>query len=281
MNRIFIVLVVALAHWAAPASAQQTGLEALAALARAKGGAVENQVVLLAGSRGSEQPDLWRVVARDPAIAGQFREYGIRGRRVVMEQAVPVAEAGGYARAALVRSKVKVDSHVVFWRAHTEALKVLIGFDEVDYELRNAEFSTTPVWVVRLRNLKGVQVGELAVSAESGNVLRRTWFEAGRQPAGGAAPVSSPQRNGNGDAISETAQKAWTGTRNGWNEGTKAMKTGFRKASTTVGGWLLRAGGESPPPPPASAPTPPPAPTSSSTKPASANPAAPPAPTAR
>ena len=229
-----------------PLAAQQTGLEALDALVRAKGAAAGARVVMLSGRRGAEQPAAWRLVARDPAFAGHFREYQVKGGRVASEHAVPTAESASFATAPLVRNKIKIDSHIVFWRAHTEAKKALVGFDSVDYELRNAEFSTKPVWVVSLTGRGGAKVGEIAVSAESGNVLRRTWFEAGRQTAQRPANASTP-RGSTSAVISDTAQQAWAGTRTGWNQGKKAVKTGFSKASTTVGGWLIRAGGGTPP----------------------------------
>jgi hypothetical protein len=229
--------------------AQQTGLDAFAVLTRDKGSTAGTQVVSLSGRRGAEQPDAWRLVARDPAFAGHFREYVVKAGRVISEHAVPTAESASYATAPLVRAKVKIDSPVVFWRAHTEAKKALVGFDTVDYELRNAEFSTKPVWVVSLIGRGGSKVGEVAVSAESGNVLRRTWFEAGRQTVQRTGTVGTPQRSGTTTALSDKAQQALDGTRTGWNQGKKAVKTGFSKASTTVGGWLLRAGSATAPPP--------------------------------
>jgi hypothetical protein len=246
-----------------PLAAQQTGLEALGVLVRTKGAAAGAQVVTVSGRRGAEQPAIWRLVARDPAFAGHFREYLVKAGRVTSEAAVPTAESASYATAPLVRSALKIDSHIVFWRAHTEAKKVLVGFDTVDYELRNAEFSTKPVWVVSLTGRSGAKVGELAVSAETGNVLRRTWFEAGRQTAQ-RPPAASAPRNGTNAVITDTAQQAWDGTRTGWNQGKKAVKTGFSKASTTVGGWLIRAGGGTPPAAPSAATPPTPAKTAGS-----------------
>jgi len=229
-----------------PAAAQQTGREALMEVVRRKGPAA-SEIVTLSGQNGAEQPAAWRLVARDPAFPGRYREYQVKDGRLTSEQAVPAAESSSYASSPLVRAKIRVDSPVVFWRAHTEAKKALVGFDTVDYELRNAEFSTTPVWVVHLINQSGIKVGEVAVSAESGNVLRRTWFEAGRQPA--PRPKLTPAE--------QKTQDAWQGTRTGLHQGKKAVKTGLGKASTTVGGWLLRAGSAmQEPPAPAPAPAP-------------------------
>jgi hypothetical protein len=244
-------------------SAQQTAFAAWDVLSRDRGAAVGGEVVLVSGEKGSEQPEVWRMVARDPAFAGRFREYGVRRGRVVSEAAVPAAQTVGLSGSPLNRGRIKIDSHVVFWRAYSEGKKALIGFDSVDYELRNAEFSTKPVWVVRLLKNGGIRVGELAISAESGQVLRRTWFEAGRQTASGPGATSTSNRGSAtttttkapaATAVSATAQQAWEGTRTGWNQGTRAVKSGFSKASTTVGGWLMRAGAAAAPDPVPAAP---------------------------
>ncbi len=227
-----------------PLVAQQTGLEALGVLRRTVGTPAADRVVLLSGRLGAEQPAVWRLVARHPAHAGHFLEYQVQGGRVISESAVPTTESVTYARAPLTRTKLRVDSPVVFWRADTEAKKARIGFDAVDYTLRNAEFSTKPVWVVRLIGQRGATVGELAVSAETGNVLRRTWFEAGRQDR---PPPAPPARGPAPAALSGSAQQAWEGTRSGVRHGTRAVQSGLSKASTTVGGWLIRAGGGVPP----------------------------------
>jgi len=244
LTAMFLGAAMLLPGFAASVAAQQTtGLEAWDILTGFKGAAIGSRVVALLGERGAEQPAVWRVVAKDPSFAGQFREYEVKGGRVISENAVPPAESAAYVTTPLVRGKIKIDSPVVFWRAHTEGRKALIGFDAVDYELRNAEFSSTPVWVVRLRTKNGTMVGELAVSAVSGQVLRRSWYEAGRQTARKTQTRTSPAPGSPATAaINESAQQAWGGTRKGWNQGKKAVKTGFSKASTAVGGWLLKAG---------------------------------------
>lgn len=227
-----------------PAIAQLTGRDALAEVARVKGSAAASQIVSLTGRRGAEQPAAWILVARDTSFPGRFRAYTVSGGRITAEVALPASESAAYASTPLDRTKLKVDSPVVFWRAHTEAEKALLGFDTVDYELRNAEFSSTPVWVVKLHDRAGGKIGELAVSAESGQVLRRAWSEAARPTSKRRGAISQPRRITTPAAAPQpTAQHTWEETRSSLNQGTKVVKSGLGKASTTVGGWLVRAGG--------------------------------------
>jgi hypothetical protein len=270
----------ALASATHPAIAQLTGRDALAEVARVKGSAAASQIVSLTGRRGAEQPAAWNLVARDTSFPGRFRAYTVSGGRITAEVALPASESAAYASTPLDRTKLKVDSPVVFWRAHTEAEKALLGFDTVDYELRNAEFSSTPVWVVKLHDRAGGKIGELAVSAESGQVLRRAWSEAARPTAKRRGAISQPRRITTPAAAPQpTAQQTWEETRNSLNQGTKVVKSGLGKASTTVGGWLVRAGGamqessKTPAKPPASAPAPAPRPAAAPSYPAPAAPA--------
>jgi len=244
--------------------AQQSGLQAMEVLTRAKGTATGQRIVVVAGENGAEQPETWRLVVRGPPNANQLWEFSVRGGRLIAEQPLPPSADAVFSGAPLVRTKLKIDSPVVFWRAHTEAEKARVGFDTVDYGLRNAELSTTPVWVARLNNQAGQQVGELTISAETGQVLRRTWMTAPRgtgsrsTPPVATTPANSPASADPApttEILEEKAKQAWDGTRSGWHHGKRAVQSGLRKAGDTVGGWFRRAndGPLIPPPPPAPA----------------------------
>jgi hypothetical protein len=88
-----------------------------------KGSAAASQIVSLTGRRGAEQPAAWILVARDTSFPGRFRAYTVSGGRITAEVALPASESAAYASTPLDRTKLKVDSPVVFWRAHTEAEK--------------------------------------------------------------------------------------------------------------------------------------------------------------
>lgn len=76
---------------------------------------------------------------------------------------------------------------MVFATVDKAAKKALVGFDSINYQLRAKELSNEPVWSVSLIDQFGQTVGTLIVSAESGAVLSRTWYDVPQQPANGQA----------------------------------------------------------------------------------------------
>jgi hypothetical protein len=233
-------------------AAQTTARGALAALTREKGAAIASQVVLVSGAQGQDQPESWRVVVRDPEFAGRFREYSIGRGKVIKVMPVAAQDAARLSRAPLVVKRIKIDSTTAFAAADHAARKALVGFDSLDYELRNKELSQDPVWLVRLIDSGGAAAGELSISAESGAVLRKTWYDTGRQPETAAqfaahsatGKVSEPTRQPASAAVGQKAQQLWDGTRNGIEQGKEVMRTGFQRASTSVRGWIDRLRGE-------------------------------------
>jgi hypothetical protein len=248
--KIMFILATAFVLSSEWADAQTTGRGALTALTREKGAQIASQVVLVSGSQGQDQPAAWRVIARDPEFAGRFREYTIQKGRVVQAGPLPAQEAGNLSRAPIVSKRIKVDSTMAFAAADRAAKEALVGFDSLDYELRNKELSQDPVWVVRLTDANGAAAGELIISAESGVVLRKTWYETGRrQPESTATLAAKPQGTGSvgqptANAFGQTAQHLWDGTRHGIEQGKEVVKTGFQRAGTSVRGWFDRLRGE-------------------------------------
>lgn len=231
---------------ATTAAGQQTGKSALETLEKAPGGATA-KVMSVSGLRGQEQPDTWRVIARDPKTRGAFREYIVRNSKIVQVAPLPAEAATGLPLNPLTKTRVKFDSTQAFWRADQAAKKAKVGFDSADYELRNAEYTETPVWLVTLADQSGAAVGEVAVSAETGNLLRQAWFDAARPQTGSGLAANDPRRGQVGTpqsgqpGIGQRAQQVWEGTRQGIETGKEAVKTGFHKATDTVGGWINKA----------------------------------------
>jgi hypothetical protein len=237
-----------LAH---PLCAQTTGRGALNALTKAQGAGIGSRIVLVTGEQGQDQPPSWRIVARDPEVAGRFHEYIIRNNKVVQASPLASVEAPVIRRSPLVVKRVKVDSTTAFMAADQAAKKALIGFDSLDYELRNKELSQDPVWLVRLRDTSGSPAGELIISAESGAVLRKTWYESPRPAPSPAVAATAPRsqapaqgapapRDPAAPGVSQKAQQIWEDTRNGLEQGRQVVKTGFQKAGTSVRGWFER-----------------------------------------
>jgi hypothetical protein len=207
--------------------------------------------LLVAGERGQDQPTAWRIVTRDSEQPGRFREFVVQNGKVVDERFLRPDERPPAAQAALATRRVRVDSKQVFVKADAAARKALVGFDSLDYELRTKEFSTDPVWVVRLNDQDGTVVGELAISCDNGAILRSSWFEPDRRTNGPASAVarrdpdgdpqsrvrvesskpSSPQSSG------ETAKQThavWDRTVEGFHAGREFIHESWRKATGSV-----------------------------------------------
>ncbi|MGI8603104.1 MAG: hypothetical protein ACR2OZ_08895 [Verrucomicrobiales bacterium] len=255
-----LVLLFAVAASSEPALGQQTAKKAISSLARERGWGVAHQVVLVAGERGQDQPVEWRIVARDPESRGRFLEFAVRNGHVIEEHLLTPDEVAKISRAPLAQKRVRIDSRQLFALADKAAKKAHIGFDNLDYELRNREFSQEPIWSVRLNDSGGEMVGELAVAADSGAILRRMWSQNGRGDAtpllashgrvrhqgtaAGPSPrpvrgetVSSPESGG----LREQANLVWERTRDGIQHGHDLLRSNVKRASDGLRGLFGRS----------------------------------------
>jgi hypothetical protein len=256
MKRKFVLTMLVAVCQSTELLAEQTAKGALTSLSRERGAEVAGQVVRVVGERGQDQPAAWRIVARDLTQPGRFREYVVQNSRVIDERFLRPEEQPEVGRAALATRRLRVDSKQAFAKADAAARKALVGFDSLDYELRNKEFSAEPVWVVRLNDQAGKVVGELAIACDSGAVLRSAWFEAdrpesGAEPAivkrgssGGAEPskrvsVESSSPHETGGFVKQT-HAVWDRTVDGFHNGREFIHDGWRRASSSVRGVFTR-----------------------------------------
>jgi hypothetical protein len=241
-------------------SLAQSALSALNAVSTKRGSNIAAQAVSIIGLRGQDQPSEWQVVVRDPEYTGRLREYVVRQGRIVREGVLPAdRQSSSY---TLSPRRVKYDSSQVFVTADKAAKKALIGFDALNYELRNKELSQEPIWFVTLVDQNENRSGELIISAESGAILQRTWYENGRANAGAAAPEQTYtdsrapryQRRGNSANAEPNSTRSaandtrWDKTKEGASAGFGLLRDGVKKVGSGVGGWMQRTFSDDPPP---------------------------------
>ena len=179
---------------AGPVVRKTTGRGALTTLTREKGASVASHAVQISGTRGRTNlvHGGWSCATRNSPV-DSTNTLSARTRWSKPPRFRP-RTVPGVSRAPLVK-RVKFDSTAAFAAADKAAKKALIGFDSLDYELRNKELSQDPVWLVRLRGAGGATAGELIISAESGAVLRKR-YETARQPAPSSNLATTGQRTG-------------------------------------------------------------------------------------
>lgn len=193
---------------------------------------------------------------RDPEYAGRLREYVVRLGRIVREGVLPAdRQNSGY---PLSPRRIKVDSRQAFISADKAAKKALVGFDALNYELRNKELSQEPIWFITLVDQNENRTGELIISAETGAILQRVWYENGRAEAGSSAPDQtyidprdqrSSRATSNERRSSENRQgnDRWTKTKDGASAGFGLLRDGVKKVGSGIGGWLQNTFSDDPP----------------------------------
>lgn len=193
MRVVWITLALLLLEF--PVSARETAYDALRTLARQRGQSMLNRVLQVKGTKGSPQPAVWTIVVDEPSSRGGFIEFQITNGRVVGER-LPARDArvGG---TVMNFKRLNLDSDGAFTLANQEAAKAKVGFDLLDYELRSDRAGQTPVWFLQLHDAQGGSVSTLAVSADTGAVLRRNL--AGGQGRNAPDGDASPSRRGDGD----------------------------------------------------------------------------------
>jgi len=172
------------------AAAQLPAYEALRTIGREKGESLLRSIVEMRGSSGAPQPSEWLVSLRDPSARSGIREFVV-GSKGIRSERTPVVSAAGTA-SAMSASSLNLDSTGAFNTANKEAAKAKLGFDTLNYVLKNRK--GVPAWTVRLFDSTGLEVGMLEISAKDGQTvtpLRRPVMTTGERPSAAPSPAPS------------------------------------------------------------------------------------------
>ncbi len=128
-------------------------------------------LVEMTGERGEPRPQEWTLVYKDPAARGGVREILASGDVVISER-TPLRGFPGISTTPPVSlTRLKIDSDRAFEIANKQAARARLGFNWVDYTLRANADTGAPMWILRLSDNMGAQVGVLQISAEDGSIL--------------------------------------------------------------------------------------------------------------
>ena len=166
---------VALLICAAPALGQEqfTAYDALRVVGVHLNRDAVNHVVTLTGTRGSPQPQTWRIVIAD---RGGFREVQVRNGQVVSNR--PSSVVGSAEGATINTARLNLDSSGAFQVASHIADKSGTRFDSASYTLRTDQRGD-PTWIVTLHGVGGQPVGTIHIGANRGTVTRTEGMFAG------------------------------------------------------------------------------------------------------
>lgn len=171
----FIPLFVQSAVWGQLPQFDST--RALSILESRLGPTLASKVLSMEGENGQPQPREWRVKIYDPISPLHVREYSVDSARVV-----EIGESRDYfgspPSGIVGKSEVAIDSAAAFEILVKQAEVAKIGFDSAQFLLRCQEYSTRAVWVLSAIGEDGSILGQVHISAKTGNVLRTIWIRS-------------------------------------------------------------------------------------------------------
>jgi hypothetical protein len=166
------ILTFALGWWWMVVAAQADGGTAYLALKAAQKAADGSaRLIEVTGERGVPQPQEWKVLLSDPTARGGIREIVTSGDVIVSQRTPVKGYAGVGSESSIALARLNVDSDRAFDIANKQAIARKIGFSWVDYTLKANADGGVPLWVLRLQNNMGSNVGVVQISAENGSVV--------------------------------------------------------------------------------------------------------------
>lgn len=149
-----------------------TAYDALRTVQQTRGQSVMNQLIELRGDTGKPQPQSWIVLMNDPAARSGIREFVVSSGDIRSER-TPLRRVGSAQPATTLDfSRLNLDSDGAFKLAESQAVRMRVGFNSVNYTLRMNESMGAPEWTLRLVDHMGAPVGSLRVSAVDGKVIQ-------------------------------------------------------------------------------------------------------------
>ena len=130
-------------------------------------------MVELTGRDGKPQPTVWKIVLKEGEGS---REIEVVNGRIGAQRPLSRPATG----APIKLPDLNLDSTGAFEATNTQAKKVHVRFDSVNYALRTSDKTGKPVWSLDLFNESGAAAGTIRIAANTGAVARR-WRGASRQ----------------------------------------------------------------------------------------------------
>lgn len=151
--------------------AQATAYQALQYYTDLKGDGGLNNVFVVRGEGGGPQPAEW-ILFRGRSNGAFFQATGIKATGLVLTGTAPRGDVGIAPHARPINfSVINLDSNGAYRIAKREARKEDFKFGRIDYELKMNHIGGVPAWNLRLFNEDKFYLGELTLSAATGEVL--------------------------------------------------------------------------------------------------------------
>ena len=163
-----------------------TAYAALRLVSKTLGRDALDRVVEVTGHDGVPQPYLWKVVLKEGTGS---REIDVTGGKIGSQRELSRPPA---ASQTIRFADLNLDSSGAFDATDTQARKVKLRYDSLDYALSVNPSSGKPVWHIDLVNKEGSQIGTIRLAAHDGTVLSTNGRLANNPPASSPPSVVHP-----------------------------------------------------------------------------------------
>lgn len=128
------------------------------------------RLVEISGEQGAPQPAAWRFLYADPSARGGVREIVVKGGALESVRTPLKGFTDISTLEAIPLDSLGVDSNQAFQTANAEATNARLAFHWLDYSLRTTP-SGSAAWRISLRDNANLPVGELSISAATGEII--------------------------------------------------------------------------------------------------------------
>jgi len=228
MWRVWVgLLLLATPVWA---DENATAYEALRVVGSELGRNALHQIVSIRGTKGTPQPEKWKIVVGDPQ--GGVRELQVIDGKIDSNDEADRDVAGSTEGAMIDVSQLNLDSSGAFAVASHTADASHTSFATADYTLRTDERGE-PMWIVTLRNNSSRPVGTIYIGGTRGTVMRTDGMFAGAT----MEDVEGDYDQGEGTGVFRSAKRS---IKHGFNRAQEEARGMFEKVRRSFSDFINR-----------------------------------------
>ena len=228
MWRVWVgLLLLATPVWA---DENATAYEALRVVGSELGRNALHQIVSIRGTKGTPQPEKWKIVVGDPQ--GGVRELQVIDGKIDSNDEADRDVAGSTEGAMIDVSQLNLDSSGAFAVASHTAEASHTSFATADYTLRTDERGE-PMWIVTLRNNSSRPVGTIYIGGTRGTVMRTDGMFAGAT----MEDVEGDYDQGEGTGVFRSAKRS---IKHGFNRAQEEARGMFEKVRRSFSDFINR-----------------------------------------
>jgi len=208
-----------------------TAYEALRVVGSELGRNALHQIVSIRGTKGTPQPEKWRIAVED-SQGGGVRELQVADGKIDSDDEADRDVVGSTEGAMIDVSQLNLDSSGAFAVASHTADASHTSFATADYTLRTDERGE-PMWIVTLRNNSSRPVGTIYIGGTRGTVMRTDGMFAGAT----MEDVEGDYDQGEGTGVFRSAKRS---IKHGFNRAQEEARGMFEKVRRSFSDFINR-----------------------------------------